>query len=98
LAITGSTDVVGLGAADVVVVDGAAVVVVAELAALDDFAVSPAAPLLVQAPSADNATSMAAYGRRVRPRKKLSRAVIGVPCRSSIIVRSGHESVAPRRP
>ena len=83
LAITGSTEGVGLGVEMVVVVVGAADVVVF---AGGVFVLGPGSPP-VHAPSVATATSAAAYGRSVRCRCGVAAAVIGVPCRSSTIVR-----------
>src|SRR6478609_5119799 len=82
LAMTGLTEVVGLGAALVVVV---VVVVAAEVAVLVEEWVEGVGPLgpgspPVHAPSVATATSAAAYGRSVRCRCGVAAAVIGVPC------------------
>jgi len=64
LAISGSVEVVALGAAVVVaVLDGAFDVDPADVAAGDDAPGLPAAPLLVQAPSVPSARRAAAHGR-----------------------------------
>jgi hypothetical protein len=82
LARTGSTVFVGLGAG-VVVVDGAADVVVLDGGVV---LVGPGEPA-VQAPSNATARPAAAYGKSRRCGCGRAAAVIGVPCRSSIIVR-----------
>src|SRR6478735_9673281 len=84
LAMTGSTVAVGLEA-DVVAAVGVGELVTAEL----DEGVVTAGPgsLPVHAPRTASATGTTAYARSGRCRCGRAAAVIGVPCRSSIIVR-----------